>query len=95
MHEGNAMIEYDGRFYKPALSMTLALEVEDELGALPALAKRLEAGNFTLAELVTFTQMALQAQGRCVDYMALGAEMLQKGLAPYRNAALCVLQGVL
>jgi len=60
------------------------LEIERELGSLPALKERFERQDWTVGELVTLTHMLRHGD---VDYMELGERMLREGLSRHLDAA--------
>lgn len=74
-------VNYGGRVYRIAPSMGLLLEVEEELGPAPDLAARLGDGSWRAGEVVALYHIFLQTAGKTADYMALGDEMMQQGLA--------------
>jgi len=66
----------------------LLLQIEDELGALPALAADFRAGLWRFADLVSLLHMLLQHAGKTLDYHALGNLVLQTGVAECHRAVL-------
>jgi hypothetical protein len=76
-------------------AMPLVREIEDELGAIPALAARLKNGTWRVSELVALTHMLSAAAGRIDDYDRLGEDMIREGLDGYRRAALAFLGKVM
>ena len=66
--------------------MRLVIEIEQELGALAMLRQKFSACVWKVTDLVTLTQMMLQAAGTTVDYMELGNDMLKVGLGPFLGA---------
>lgn len=66
--------------------MRLVVEIEQELGALAMLRQKFSACVWKVTDLVTLTQMMLQATGTTVDYIELGNEMLRCGLKPFLKA---------
>jgi len=75
-----------GRKVRLAPDMRLLLEIESELGPLPAL-NRAFAQDWRLADLVSLVHMLLESAGIDEDYLALGDEMLESGLGRYLDAA--------
>ncbi|MDP2204762.1 MAG: GTA-gp10 family protein [Alphaproteobacteria bacterium] len=70
-----------GKLYRLAPDARLVCAIEDELGALPALAARFKTGAWRMTELLTMMQMFLQSCGQSADFYVLGDEILQSGLA--------------
>jgi len=66
----------------------LLLQIEDELGALPALATGFRTGRWHFADLVSLLHMMLQHGGRTLDYHVLGNLVLQAGVAECHRAVL-------
>lgn len=87
-------LPYAGRYFPVRADARLWLEMEDELGSLQALARRLNDGGWTLAEVVAAVQMLLAASGCIADYMLLADDMLSRGLGEYcrvlRRLLICV-----
>lgn len=79
-------LPYAGRYFPVRADARLWFEMEDELGSLQALARRLSDGGWTLAEVVTAVQMLLAASGCIADYMLLADDMLSRGLGEYCDA---------
>ncbi len=78
-------MSFDGRLYAPEPRFDTWLEIEDELGSLPALYRRLQRGEWRLAELVTAVQILLAGAGCECDYKALGEDMVRRGAESYRR----------
>ncbi|MFN7115003.1 MAG: GTA-gp10 family protein [Alphaproteobacteria bacterium] len=72
---------HGGKLYRLAPDARLACAIEDEMGALPVLALRFKSGGWRMTELITITQMFLQACGESTDFYTLGDEILATGLA--------------
>ena len=79
-------LSFDGQTYCPAPRFNTWLEIEDELGSLPALHRRLIDGGWRLAELVAAVQILLAAAGCECDYRLLGDDILRRGADTYRHA---------
>ena len=77
------VIPYLDRNFNLTPDMRLVIEIEQELGALAMLRQKFSACVWKVTDLVTLTQMMLQAAGTTVDYMELGNDMLKAGLAPF------------
>lgn len=84
-----------GKRYTPAADIGTLLELEDEVGSLPAFLRRLEDGRWTLAELLTAVHAFLHAAGCECDYGELGREVVARGAGSYRRAVGAYLCGVL
>lgn len=80
-------LRYGNRLFLVRPDFLLVREVEDELGSLPALQEKFSHNRWCVADLVTLTQMLLQAVGQTVDYVLLGNTMLREGLQHYLAAA--------
>ena len=78
---------FEGRFYAVRPDIRTYLEIEDELGSLAQLKRRLQEGIWTLAELITVVQIFLQSSGKQADFLQLGAEMTIRGIDAYRIMA--------
>ncbi|TAL39645.1 MAG: hypothetical protein EPN97_02150 [Alphaproteobacteria bacterium] len=79
-------IPYRNQNFALTPDMRLVIEIEQELGALAMLRQKFSACVWKVTDLVTLTQMMLQAAGTTVDYMELGNEMLKMGLKPFLAA---------
>lgn len=80
------VIPYRNQTFNFSPDMRLVIEIEQELGALAMLRQKFSACVWKVTDLVTLTQMMLQAAGATVDYMELGNDMLKAGLAPFLKA---------
>lgn len=69
-----------GKLYRLAPDARFVCAVEDELGALPVLARRFGTGEWRVSEVVTLMQMFLQHCGETMDFFALGDAILEEGL---------------
>lgn len=75
--------------------LTLIEEIEVELGNIFLLERSLSENAWRSGDLVTLTQILLQAAGEVVDYRALTETMLRTGLKHYVQAAQRVLRRVM
>ncbi len=80
-------LKIEERIYKIAPDMNIVCAIEDELGGIPALARRLTSGNWRMAELVTLIHIMLQMAGKNMDFMTLGNVILKEGAMPYLASA--------
>lgn len=71
---------HSGKLYRLAPDARFICAVEDELGALPLLARRFGTGEWRVSEVMTLMQMFLQHCGETVDFFALGDAILHEGL---------------
>jgi hypothetical protein len=76
-----------GRNIRIAPDMHLLLDIESELGPLPALHRAFGAEGWRLSELAALIHMLLESAGIEEDYLALGDEMLESGLGRYLGVA--------
>lgn len=74
-------IDYEGMTYALAPRLTAWLEVEDEIGALPALQRRLSLGEWRVAEVVAAFHILLHHAGCEADYIRLGEALRRKGIS--------------
>lgn len=68
--------------------MSLLLQIEQELGALPALAQTFRGQGWHVADLVSLLHIILQHSGKTPDYLVLGNLVLQNGLDEAHRMAL-------
>ena len=73
-------IRIGGVQYAVQPDMALLLQIEQELGALPQLARSFRKGDWQIADLVSLLHMILHHSGKTLDYIALGNLLLQSGL---------------
>ncbi len=71
---------HKGKLYRLSPDARFVCAVEDELGALPVLARRFGSGEWRVSEVMTLMQMFLQQCGETVDFFALGDVILHDGL---------------
>lgn len=71
---------HGGKLYRLSPDTRFLCAVEDELGALPLLARKFTGGEWRVSELVTLMQMFLQHCDETVDFFALGDALLREGL---------------
>lgn len=67
--------------YRIRPDMALLLQIEEELGALPQLARRFRGTGWCFADLVSLCHMLLHHAGRPMDYMILGNLLIETGIA--------------
>jgi hypothetical protein len=79
-------IRFKNRVYALRPDFSLIREIEQELDGLPALREKFTGAGWTISELVTLTQILLQAAGETVDYLHLGNQMLQEGLGRHLSS---------
>lgn len=80
MRGGAVNFRLRGKLYRLAADARFICAVEDELGALPLLARRFGMGEWRVSEVVTLMQMFLQQCGETMDFFALGDVILEEGL---------------
>lgn len=78
----------DGVHYTVRPDMRLLLQIEDELGALPALAEAFRARCWYFTDMISLLHMLLQHSGKTLDYHALGNLVLQTGVAECHRTVL-------
>lgn len=91
----NFTLVFAARIYTATVDMKLLLSIEDAVGALTSLRRRLEDGQWTAADIVTVIHEILHAAGRDIDFMELGGLVIAEGVNHYRNIALRFCETVL
>ena len=81
-------IRIGGVQYTVKPDMPLLLQIEQELGGLPQLARLFRSHHWHVADLVSLLHMILQHSGKTLDYMMLGNLLLQSGLGDAHRMAL-------
>jgi hypothetical protein len=88
-------LRFEQRVFTVTPDFTLIREIERELGGIAALKENFSHGGWLVSDLVSLTQILLQAAGKTVDYILLGNAMLKEGLLQYLAAAQVFLDMVL
>ena len=88
-------LRFENHVFTVTPDFALVREIENELGSISALRETFSRTGWLASDLVTFTQILLQAAGKSVDYLLLGNAMLREGLMHYLVAAQVFLDMVL
>jgi len=76
-------LKFNNRIYKIEPDFKTICEIEDELGSLENLLKKILEHSLKISELVIIVHILLQSKGEVVDYLILGNAMLNDGLENY------------
>lgn len=76
---------FDQKTYDILPSARLLLDIEDELGSLPALYARLNSDSWTAGDIVSAFHMMLESAGRSIDFMELAGRLFADGISTYRQ----------
>lgn len=84
-------LPFGGETFYIAPDLDLVLEIEDELGSLPALFLRFRSNEWKASEAITLIQMMLAHAGKTIDWKDLGRALLAEGMIHYRQPVLDLL----